>query len=58
MAKENELLSLGGKPQPQLLTPGPLSQFINSKEIQKELGDITLVNLDLLISQSNRCENT
>ena len=59
MAKENELLSLGGQAAAAAHSLGtPLSTILLTvKEIQKELGDNSRISkdLDLLISQSNRC---
>ncbi|MDC0054764.1 ATP-binding protein, partial [Candidatus Pelagibacter sp.] len=59
MAKENELLSLGGQAAAAAHSLGtPLSTILLTvKEIQKELGDDNRISkdLDLLISQSNRC---
>jgi len=59
MAKENELLSLGGQAAAAAHSLGtPLSTILlTTKEIQKEFGNNHKINkdLDLLISQSNRC---
>jgi len=59
MAKENELLSLGGQAAAAAHSLGtPLSTILlTSKELQKEFGDNTKLkkDLDLLVSQSNRC---
>ena len=59
MAKENELLSLGGQAAAaahSLSTPLSTILLI-TKELQKEFGDNEKIkkDLDLLISQSNRC---
>ena len=59
MAKENELLSLGGQAAAaahSLSTPLSTILLI-SKELQKEFGHNQKINkdLDLLVSQSNRC---
>ena len=59
MAKENELLSLGGQAAAAAHSLGtPLSTILLiTKELQKEFGDNEKIkkDLDLLISQSNRC---
>ena len=59
MAKENELLSLGGQAAAAAHSLGtPLSTILlTTKEIQKEFGNNHKINkdLNLLISQSNRC---
>ena len=59
MAKENELLSLGGQAAAAAHSLGtPLSTILlTSKEIKKEFKNNHKINkdLDLLISQSNRC---
>ncbi len=59
MAKENELLSLGGQAAAAAHSLGtPLSTILlTSKELQKEFRDNTKLkkDLDLLVSQSNRC---
>ena len=59
MAKENELLSLGGQAAAAAHSLGtPLSTILLiAKELKKELGNNTKINkdLDLLVSQSNRC---
>ena len=59
MAKESELLSLGGQAAAAAHSLGtPLSTILlTTKEIKKELGNDHKINkdLDLLISQSNRC---
>ena len=59
MAKENELLSLGGQAAAAAHSLGtPLSTILlTAKELQKEFGDNEKIkkDLDLLISQSNRC---
>ena len=59
MAKENELLSLGGQAAAAAHSLGtPLSTILLiAKELKKELGNKHKVSkdLDLLISQSNRC---
>ena len=59
MAKENELLSLGGQAAAAAHSLGtPLSTILlTSKELQKEFGDNEKLkkDLDLLVSQSNRC---
>jgi two-component system sensor histidine kinase RegB len=59
MAKENELVSLGGQAAAAAHSLGtPLSTImLTAKEIQKELGleNKFKKDLDLLISQSNRC---
>ncbi len=59
MAKENELLSLGGQAAAAAHSLGtPLSTILlTSKELQKEFGGNTKLkkDLDLLVSQSNRC---
>ncbi len=59
MAKENELLSLGGQAAAAAHSLGtPLSTILlTAKELQKEFGDNTKLkkDLDLLVSQSNRC---
>ena len=59
MAKENELVSLGGQAAAAAHSLGtPLSTImLTAKEIQKELGTENKFkkDIDLLISQSNRC---
>ena len=59
MAKESELVSLGGQAAAAAHSLGtPLSTILlTTKEIKKELGNDHKINkdLDLLISQSNRC---
>ena len=59
MAKENELLSLGGQAAAAAHSLGtPLSTILlTSKELQKEFSDNAKLkkDLDLLVSQSNRC---
>ena len=59
MAKENELLSLGGQAAAAAHSLGtPLSTILLTvKELQKEFGNNHKINkdLDLLLSQSNRC---
>ena len=59
MAKESELLSLGGQAAAAAHSLGtPLSTILlTAKELKKELGDNNKISqdLDLLISQSNRC---
>jgi len=59
MAKENELLSLGGQAAAAAHSLGtPLSTILlTAKEIQKEFGNNHKFSkdLDLLVSQSNRC---
>jgi len=59
MAKENELLSLGGQAAAAAHSLGtPLSTILLTvKELQKELKDNTRIkkDLDLLVDQSNRC---
>jgi len=59
MAKENELLSLGGQAAAAAHSLGtPLSTILLiSKELLKEFGDNKKIkkDLDLLVSQSNRC---
>jgi len=59
MAKENELISLGGQAAAAAHSLGtPLSTImLTAKELQKELSSETKFkkDLDLLISQSNRC---
>ena len=59
MAKENELLSLGGQAAAAAHSLGtPLSTILlTTKELQKEFGDNKKIkkDLDLLISQSSRC---
>ena len=59
MAKENELLSLGGQAAAAAHSLGtPLSTILlTAKELQKEFGDNQKIkkDLDLLVSQSNRC---
>ena len=59
MAKENELLSLGGQAAAAAHSLGtPLSTILlTAKELQKELGNNRKINKDieLLVSQSNRC---
>ena len=59
MAKENELLSLGGQAAAAAHSLGtPLSTILLTvKELQKEFGENQKIkkDLDLLVSQSNRC---
>ena len=59
MAKENELLSLGGQAAAAAHSLGtPLSTILlTTKELQKELRNNETIkkDLDLLVSQSNRC---
>tara|TARA_B100000686_G_scaffold298568_1_gene331689 strand:- start:868 stop:2151 length:1284 start_codon:yes stop_codon:yes gene_type:complete len=59
MAKENELLSLGGQAAAAAHSLGtPLSTILlTSKELQKEFGNDKKISkdLELLVSQSNRC---
>ena len=59
MAKENELVSLGGQAAAAAHSLGtPLSTILlTSKELKKEFGENKKIisDLDLLISQSNRC---
>ena len=59
MAKESELLSLGGQAAAAAHSLGtPLSTILlTAKELKKEFGDNNKISqdLDLLISQSNRC---
>ncbi len=59
MAKENELISLGGQAAAAAHSLGtPLSTILlTTKELQKEYGDNEKIknDLDLLVSQSNRC---
>tara|TARA_Y100001970_G_scaffold209666_1_gene255638 strand:- start:361 stop:1650 length:1290 start_codon:yes stop_codon:yes gene_type:complete len=59
MAKENELLSLGGQAAAAAHSLGtPLSTILLiAKELKKEFGNNNKINkdLDLLVSQSNRC---
>ncbi len=59
MAKENELISLGAQSAAAAHSLGtPLSTILlTAKELQKEFGKDTKIkkDLDLLISQSNRC---
>jgi len=59
MAKENELLSLGGQAAAAAHSLGtPLSTILLTvKELQKEFGNNRKISkdLDLLVSQSNRC---
>ena len=59
MAKENELLSLGGQAAAAAHSLGtPLSTILlTAKELQKEFGNNYKIkkDLDLLVSQSNRC---
>ena len=59
MAKENELLSLGGQAAAAAHSLGtPLSTILLTvKELQKEFGNDRKISkdLDLLVSQSNRC---
>ena len=59
MAKENELLSLGGQAAAAAHSLGtPLSTILlTAKELQKEYGNNKKISkdLDLLVSQSNRC---
>ena len=60
MAKENELLSLGGQAAAAAHSLGtPLSTILlTAKELQKEFGSNKKINkdLDLLFSQANRCK--
>ena len=60
MAKENELLSLGGQAAAAAHSLGtPLSTILLTvKELQKEFGNNYKIkkDLDLLVSQSNRCK--
>ena len=59
MAKENELLSLGGQAAAAAHSLGtPLSTILlAAKELQKEFGNNDKIkkDLDLLVSQSSRC---
>jgi len=59
MAKENELISLGGQAAAAAHSLGtPLSTILlTAKELQKEFGENNKLkkDLDLLVSQSNRC---
>ena len=59
MAKENELISLGGQAAAAAHSLGtPLSTILlTAKELQKEFGNNHKIkrDLDLLVSQSNRC---
>ena len=59
MAKENELISLGGQAAAAAHSLGtPLSTiFLTAKELQKEYGNNEKIkkDLDLLVSQSKRC---
>ncbi len=59
IAKENELLSLGGQAAAAAHSLGtPLSTILlTAKELQKEFGDNKKIkkDLDLLVTQSNRC---
>ena len=59
MAKENELISLGGQAAAAAHSLGtPLSTILlTAKELQKEFGENIKIkhDLDLLVSQSNRC---
>ena len=59
MAKENELLSLGGQAAAAAHSLGtPLSTILlTAKELQKEFGNDNKIkkDLDLILSQSNRC---
>jgi len=59
MAKENELLSLGGQAAAAAHSLGtPLSTILlTAKELQKEFGNNNKIqkDLDLMVSQSNRC---
>jgi len=59
MAKENELLSLGGQAAAAAHSLGtPLSTILlTAKELQKEFGNNHKIkrDIDLLVSQSNRC---
>ena len=59
MAKENELISLGGQAAAAAHSLGtPLSTILlTTKELQKEYGNNKKIknDLDLLVSQSNRC---
>ena len=61
MAKENELLSLGGQAAAAAHSLGtPLSTILlTAKELQKEFGNNKKINkdLDLLVSQSSRCRD-
>ena len=60
MAKENELLSLGGQAAAAAHSLGtPLSTILlTAKELQKEFGNNKKINkdIDLLVSQSSRCK--
>tara|TARA_Y100001970_G_scaffold267503_1_gene357612 strand:+ start:7717 stop:9003 length:1287 start_codon:yes stop_codon:yes gene_type:complete len=60
MAKENELISLGGQAAAAAHSLGtPLSTIlVTAKELEKEFGknDKIKKDLDLLVSQSNRCK--
>ena len=62
MAKENELLSLGGQAAAAAHSLGtPLSTILLiAKELQKEFGNNKKIkkDLDLLVSQSSRCRET
>jgi len=58
MAKENELLSLGGQAAAAHSLGTPLSTILlTAKELQKEFGNNHKIkrDIDLLVSQSNRC---
>ena len=61
MAKENELISLGAQSAAAAHSLGtPLSTILlTAKELQKEFGSNTKIkkDLDLLLSQSNRCKD-
>jgi len=61
MAKENELLSLGGQAAAAAHSLGtPLSTILlTAKELQKEFGNDSKIkkDLDLMVSQSNRCSD-
>ena len=61
MSKENELLSLGGQAAAAAHSLGtPLSTILlTSKELQKEFGNNEKIkkDLDLIVSQSNRCSD-
>ena len=61
MSKENELLSLGGQAAAAAHSLGtPLSTILlTSKELQKEFGSNEKIkkDLDLIVSQSNRCSD-
>ena len=61
MSKENELLSLGGQAAAAAHSLGtPLSTILlTSKELQKEFGNNEKMkkDLDLIVSQSNRCSD-